>query len=1020
MIYIVKKLSILFLMTIGCLSAFSQSAGRKTLPIMKAWNLWQDSSATWQNDSLYLPENIDLPDLALKAPEPTGGWNILDKLPKDGVKVDLPALVEEYFTPDGKITTYLPGVYWFWKDINIPADWKGKTVQLKIESARLRIEIFVNATLVGYDIVGDVPYSCLLTSALHYGKRNRIAIRVTNPGGNQRGWEDYGAVSWGNYLLPASRNFGGINGKVELVATDNTYIDDIFVRNLRTPDYRSIEVRSTINNHRTTALNARINYEILPAAGGAAIYTGTEELSIPAGNEPILVKKQITCPDAVLWNIETPTLYVCKVTLTGQTAGQAGQTPIDVTNQRFGFRVFEVSIAEGETQAHYFINGKRMIFKGGIDFGYYAFTGYPTEEMALKSVLAAKSIGQNAFTFHRRIGYPIVLDKADERGLFLHEEPGGLHTGGQGYDVSATSFSAALMHEKARRMVLRDRNHPSLIIYCLSNEDNTWTPLRQQVMEEINRLDDTRLVFNSSGGYIGGNSSGYGLFIQHIRPYESHIRPDFTDNHTVGAAAFFDEADFNMHDPIDGNANILYWGEVKCYSGPDNWYETGKMFHEIKKAKGAAYKGYNYSHYLAPGQKTEAFFAKHRMANSGSGVIRTPGDISKAAGSGKMYNDARNAQNIMSYNQADGYAINAWSGGNGLEGNSGWYSGLVDDARNVRGDTSIYAYYIRPLQIVIQRRTVISYGETGGKTFSASGKPAFRIKLINQGILPAGNYKLVLKLKDGAGVYDDSYRKEIPVQVTGGNVYAQDIYANYIIELKETLRGGFVTLEGELFNTRNEKVTDGAEQILLTNRPSFKDNFNGLTGEVYDWPAARKALENAHAAVTDFDPAKASHYIAAAGNPDNGTLDAMLSKVKDNGTTLLVKLDSIWAKKLKEKGVLSTAVTEWGAPQSGHWVGNGFGYIDYFVGPTGLLNRRTIGTNGWEVPGNPNGFYPFESDYPTHVFGTYVARPDIFRVLIGTIDYGKGTIILAPTYPVDGKHPLNDLLFYNMLSMKIK
>ncbi|GAP72980.1 beta-galactosidase [Candidatus Symbiothrix dinenymphae] len=1010
-----RKLSILFLMTIGCLSAFSQSAGRKTLPVMKAWNLWQDSSATWQNDSLYLPENVDLTALALTAPEPSGGWKTLDKLPKDGVKVDLPAMVEEYFTPDGKVTTFLPGVYWFWKDINIPADWKGKTVQLKLESARLRIEIFVNATLVGYDIVGDVPYSCHLTSALLYGKRNRIAIRVTNPGGNPfRGWGDYDGLSWGNYLLPDSRNFGGINGSVELVATDNTYIDDIFVRNLRTPDYRSIEVRSTIHNHRATALNVRINYEILPVSGGAAIYTGTEELLIPAGNEPITVKKQITCPDAALWNIETPTLYVCKVTLAGQTAGQP---PIDATDQRFGFRVFEVSIAEGETQAHYFINGKRIIFKSGIDFGYYAFTGsYPTEEMALKSVLAAKSIGHNAFNFHRHLGYPIVLDKADEKGLFLYEEPGGLNT--DGYDVAATPFSAALMYEKVRRMVLRDRNHPSLIIYCLTNEDNNWNPFRQKVMEEINRLDDTRLVFNSSGARGGG----YGLSIQHIRPYESHRRLDFTDNHTVGSGAFFAEADFNMHEPTDGNANILYWGEVKCYTGPDNWYEIAKMFHELKKTKGAAYKGYNYSHYLDAGKKIEAFFTRHRMANSGSGVIRTPGDISKAAGIGKMYNDARNAQNIMSYNRADGYAINAWSGGNGLDGQSGWYSGLVDDARNVRGDTSIYAYYTRPLQIVIQRRTGI-YAETGGKAFAVQekqpGKPAFRIRLINQGILPAGNYKLVLKLKDGAGVYDESYRKELPVQVSGGNVYAQDICDNYVIIVKENLRGGFVTLEGELFNTKNEKVTDGAEQVLLTNRPSFKDNFNGLTGEVYDWPAARQALENAHAAVADFDPAKASHYIAAAGNPDDRTLDAMLSKVKDSGTTLLVKLDTIWAKKLKEKNVLSAAVTEWGAHQRGFWDGNGFGYIDYFVGNTGLNDRQTIGTTGWEA-GHPDGFYPFESDYPTHVFGTYVARPDIIRVLIGTIDYGKGKIILAPAYPVDGNYPFYDLLFYNMLSMKIK
>jgi hypothetical protein len=462
----------------------------------------------------------------------------------------------------------------------------------------------------------------------------------------------------------------------------------------------------------------------------------------------------------------------------------------------------------------------------------------------------------------------------------------------------------------------------------------------------------------------------------------------------------------------------MYWGDVKCYVGPENWYEIGKAFNGIKDTKGSGYKGYNYSYYLDFGRKIEAFFTKHNMKGCGSGVIQSPGDISKTAGNGKMYNDGRNAQNILSYDKADGYAINAWSGGNGLEGTSGWYSGIVDDGRNVKGDPAIYAYYTRPVQIVIQRK--IAADGIGGKTFDVSGKPAFKIKLINQGLLPAGNYKLVLRLKDGAGKYDESYREEISVPVAAGNVFAQDIRTNYAIMLKENLRGGFVTLEGELYNTENKKVADGAEQILLTNRPGFKDSFKGLTGEVYEWADAKTALENANAAVADFDPKVFSHYIVAAGTPDDVTLNAMLSKVKNNGATLLVKFDTIWAEKLKSKGILSADVTEWGTPQSGHWKGNGFGYIDYLVGSTGILDIQTISTTAWEVPGNPNGFYPFESNYPTHVYGTYVARPDVLRVLIGVIDYGKGKIVLDPTYPVDDHHPLNDLLFYNILTMKIK
>ncbi|GHV09008.1 hypothetical protein FACS1894160_4230 [Bacteroidia bacterium] len=154
---------------------------RKTLPVMQGWKLWRDSSASWQNDSLYLPQDVDLFQLALDAPEPTGGWQTLNKLPADGFIVNLPAIVEEYFTPDGKTTTSMPGVYWFWKDLDIPANWKDKIIRLNIESYRLRMEVFANSKLVGYDIVDQwlatghqLQQSSTRTSLLYYTLRGKL------------------------------------------------------------------------------------------------------------------------------------------------------------------------------------------------------------------------------------------------------------------------------------------------------------------------------------------------------------------------------------------------------------------------------------------------------------------------------------------------------------------------------------------------------------------------------------------------------------------------------------------------------------------------------------------------------------------------------------------------------------------------------------------------------------------------------------------------------------------------------
>jgi hypothetical protein len=159
--------------------------------------------------------------------------------------------------------------------------------------------------------------------------------------------------------------------------------------------------------------------------------------------------------------------------------------------------------------------------------------------------------------------------------------------------------------------------------------------------------------------------------------------------------------------------------------------------------------------------------------------------------------------------------------------------------------------------------------------------------------------------------------------------------------------------------------------------------------------------------------------IAVAGDIPPATLDEMLSKVQ-SGARLLLRFDSIMAVRLFEKGLLSEKVTVWGAPQSEGWIGNGFGYIYYFVGATLPLYRNNVTINGWEVPNKAaNAFVPFASNYKTSVYGVYIARPDVIRTILGTIDYGKDKIILQAAYPVDAAHPFNDLLFYNLLTKKI-
>jgi hypothetical protein len=112
--------------------------------------------------------------------------------------------------------------------------------------------------------------------------------------------------------------------------------------------------------------------------------------------------------------------------------------------------------------------------------------------------------------------------------------------------------------------------------------------------------------------------------------------------------------------------------------------------------------------------------------------------------------------------------------------------------------------------------------------------------------------------------------------------------------------------------------------------------------------------------------------LTGAVSDDTGKLLALAKA----GKTLIVKFDPAWANLLLDQKILSAPITQWGGTQTAHWLGNGWGYLDHFVGNQAVPSQTIIPTTGWEVPGNPIGFYPFESQYKRTAYGLYMARPD--------------------------------------------
>jgi beta-galactosidase len=283
------------------LFAVNFSFGQRQVQLSDSWLVWLDKEAVWQNDSLYLPQNLNLNSIPKN--EPAGGWESLYS--KTEITCQLPATFEELFG-DGDPFWRYHGIGWFVKEIDVPANWAQKTIRLNIEKVRLRMEIYVNESLAGYDIVAETPFSIDISKYLKPGSKNKIAIRITNPGG-QRGWNDSPSTTWANkYKLIPGHDFGCLSN-VSLTVTSNCYIHDVFVKNLLPATKNNIEIQVSVENKLQPSVNTKVEVEIVPYPSGKAVYKNT--FTLEAENEKLstLIKK-INVPAAKLWDVNSPNL----------------------------------------------------------------------------------------------------------------------------------------------------------------------------------------------------------------------------------------------------------------------------------------------------------------------------------------------------------------------------------------------------------------------------------------------------------------------------------------------------------------------------------------------------------------------------------------------------------------------------------------------------------------------------------------------------------------------------------------
>ncbi|MFC1693030.1 glycoside hydrolase family 2 protein [Candidatus Latescibacterota bacterium] len=848
-----------------------------------SWKLWLDKKAEWTDDDVYMPP-VDISTLPVNPP--SCGWDEYDRMCDKIVAV--PGTVEEHFwgangNPIGIAGDYR-GVSWWSTTFTLDPALRGKRIIISFDSVNLRAEVFVNRKLAGYDVIGNTPFDVDVTDAVIFGGENRLDVRITDPVGNFT-WEDNDLCRWGKNRVPAVHGYGGITGCVKLTATDAVHIDDVYVENK--PKVKEAEVFVTLGNSSGMTRNGELSLVIHEWTNPSKIiWKKTISESVPP--EGKVKSFYIKAPGANVWNIRDAHLYVASVKFSADDG-----SAVDSMNKRFGFRYFYVGEKDGDRR--FYLNGKRVFLFCAMTRGFWPKNGiFPTPEMAKRDVEATLMFGFNMMLFHRAIGQHYVTELCDEAGLLVYEEPGG-------YPCMPEPDETAKIwrREKLKRMVIRDRSYPSMVIYNLKNEA-TKPPDDDDIknVQIVHALDPGRIItYNSHRNWSLPYSEN-----PRTDPYKLHMLP-FDD--TLYYHGWFDHhhwfafpgyVDTNYNNPryylrgvIDAPSRpvpadslnrlrkdeIIFWGEEGQFGTMMN---LEKIKNELARTGATGFREQQFLYWY---EYYDRFLDESEFRSS----FPTVEDLILSMGRNLHYFHGRSLENVRMGNMGDGYNLNGWAAPETSED-------IVSLYRYPTADPSILSYYARPLYVAVKIRD---------KVLPAGYSPVADLFIVNEVDLK-GRHTLEVNLigPDDTPLFSKSY----PVSISGGEEYGQLLVEG--VNLPSLNAPGYYRLDAVLKKKSDVKTTGSDDIFVVDYRsgPGIKGS-----GAVIDTTGTINAFLKEARGITlpEFDPSGPDPDFIIIGPHDftkisapyqTRYINAVMDRVANGATLILLDQTDKWASQL--------------------------------------------------------------------------------------------------------------------------
>ena len=396
-------------------------------------------------------------------------WEIVD-LPHDW------SVKREFDKSGSPSWGYKPkGVAWYRKSFPLDADYEGKQITIEFEGITKNAVVYFNGSVLKRSFTGYVPFSVDITDrAVLGGAPNTLAVFVD--ANEWEGWWYEGA---------------GIYRHVWLKVKNKVNVDKygVFVKPKKLSDVNwNLEIETVINNgyyrNEVVSLETKI-YELdseLKISGGS-IACGTTDMLVYAYSKREFMQN-ISVKEPKLWDIDSPNLYkaVSVLYINGE--------QVDECETLFGFRTINFDSDKG-----FFLNGRPVKLLGTCNHQDHGGLGVAVPDSINEyRIKRLKEMGSNAYRCAHGLPSSELLEVCDRLGMLVMDE-------NRAFETSDENL------ENIRTMVLRDRNHPSVIMYSIFNEEPLQsTPegrkMAERIRTEIRMLDDTKFVTGAMHGGI--------------------------------------------------------------------------------------------------------------------------------------------------------------------------------------------------------------------------------------------------------------------------------------------------------------------------------------------------------------------------------------------------------------------------------------------------------------------------------------------------------------------------------------